>query len=79
MHATAIRDFLPAAYFVTYRILLSNTVIIGVIAHPLDRFLELDFSVTKRLSAPNDTIPDSHGRDLSNATLIGADTVLGEE
>ena len=55
------------------------TAIIGVIAHPLDRFLELSYSVTKRLPTPNDTFPDSYGRDISNAYILGADTLLAVE
>ena len=53
-----------------------STVVIAVFAHPLDRSLELDCSVMKRPSAPNDTFLDSFGRDLSNATLLGTDTLL---
>lgn len=54
------------------------TIIIGVIAHPVDRVFELDYSVAKRLSKPNDTFPDSFGRDLSNGTLPGTDTPVIE-
>ena len=57
--------------------------IIGVFAHPLglawtnlDRYFELDDSVTKRLPSPNDTFSDSYARDLSNATLLEANTLL---
>ena len=49
------------------------TVIIGVIAPPLDRILELDSSVTRRLSSPSETYLDSYD------TLLGTDTLLAVE
>ena len=45
---------------------------------PLGQFLELDYSVPKRLPTPNDTFPNSYMDEiyLSNATLLGANTIL---
>ena len=44
--------------------------------HP-GSILELGYSGTKRLPSPNGAFPDSYGRDLSNATLLGTVTLLG--
>ena len=51
------------------------TVIMRVIAPPLDQLLKLHYSVTKRVSTPNGTFSDSYRRDLSNATLLGTDAL----
>lgn len=44
---------------------------------PLNRFLELDFSATKRLPTPIGTLlRTAHGRNLSTAALLVTDSVL---
>ena len=48
----------------------------GVITPPLGRFLKLDYSGMMKLPTPNDTFPDSYGRGLSNAILLGAELFL---
>lgn len=55
-----------------------TAVTIGVTTHPLDRFLELDYSATKRLPTPTDTFPNSYMDEicLSTATFLGTDSLL---
>ena len=53
--------------------------IIGVVAHPLARCLELDNPATNGLSISNDTFPDSYGRYLSNDALLRTGTLFVAE
>ena len=55
---------------------VQRTVIMLVNAPPPDRFFKLDYSVTKKVTIPNDTFSDSPRRDLSNAALFGAEFFL---
>lgn len=55
------------------------SVTIRAIAHPLNRVLQLDYSGAERLPKTDDSFQDSYGRDPSNVTLLGADTIYHAE
>ena len=54
----------------------TNTVSIGVLAHPLDWFSRLDCFTTRKMWTPIDTSKESSRRDLSKIPLFDIDTLL---